>query len=82
MSLFIIMKVFEQVSYDSDVDACYIKVSKNKVCDSEMKKSWLIVDKDKDWKIVWIEILNVKNHKGIVEKLVLSEKDIEKCLLF
>ncbi len=82
MSLFIIMKVFEQVSYDSEVDTCYIKVSKNKVCDSEMKKSWLIVDKDKDWKIVWIEILNVKNHKGIVEKLVLSEKDIEKCLLF
>ena len=76
------MQIFEQVSYDSEVDACYIKILNNKVCDSEMKKNWLIVDKDKDWKIVWVEILNVKNHKGIVEKLVLSENDIEKCLSF
>ena len=76
------MQIFEQVSYDPEVDVCYIKISNNKVCDSEMKKSWLIVDKDKDWKIVWVEILNVKNHKGIVEKLVFSEKDIEKCISF
>lgn len=42
------MQIFEQVSYDPEVDACYIKISNNKVCDSEMKKNWLIVDKDKD----------------------------------
>jgi hypothetical protein len=46
--LLIIMQIFEQVSYDPEVDACYIKISNNKVCDSEMKKNWLIVDKDKD----------------------------------
>lgn len=76
------MQIFEQVSYDPEVDACYIKISNNRVCDSEMKKKWLIVDKDKDWKIVWVEIIYVKNHKDIVEKLVLSEKNIEKCISF
>ena len=41
------MQIFEQVSYDPEVDARYIKVTKEKVYDSEIKKNWLIVDKDK-----------------------------------
>ena len=41
------MQIFEQVSYDSEVDACYIKISNNKVCDSEMKKVGLLLIKIK-----------------------------------
>ena len=76
------MQIFEEVSYDPKVDACYIRLKKDKIQDSEIKRDWLIIDKDKNWNIVWIEILNAKRHKSLIGKLVLSEKNIEKCVSF
>ncbi len=69
------MKIFEQVSYDPNADACYLQISKVPVAESITKKDWLIIDKDNAWKVVGIEILAVKKHQNLVNKLLLSQQN-------
>ena len=75
------MKIFEKVSYDKDADACYIVIKKSKIVQSEPVKSWLILDKDEKWNLVWIEVLSAKKHMSMVEKILLSQESLEKCVL-
>lgn len=75
------MKIFEQVSYDPAADACYLQLTKEPVSDTEIKKNWLMLDKDKNWNLVGIEILAVKKHRKLVDRLLLSQESLEKCVL-
>lgn len=76
------MNIFEKVSYDVDANACYISIKKDKIADSENVKNWLIVDRNKKGEIVGIEILSAKSHMSIIEKILLSKENIEKCVSF
>ncbi len=74
------MNIFEKVSYDQEANACYISIKKDKVANSKAVKNWLIIDKNKKWEIIWIEILSAKSHMSLIEKILLSKENIEKCV--
>ena len=78
----ITMKIFEKVSYDKDADACYISIKKAKVAESQAKNEWLILDKDSNWNLIWIEILSAKKHMSMIDKILLSQEKLEECILF
>lgn len=61
-----------KISYDKDADAMYIKVDKGKYEVSEEIENGIILDFDKEGKILGVEILNVKNRlrNEILKKLV------------
>lgn len=59
------MKVFEKVTFDPDANAAYITMSTESIFSTEEKED-LIVDKDKNGKIVWIEILNATSHYPLI----------------
>jgi uncharacterized protein YuzE len=40
--------LYDQISYDQDIDAMYIKLNSNAVVDTDMEESGLIFDYDKD----------------------------------
>jgi uncharacterized protein YuzE len=46
------------IDYDSQADAAYIKVSKGKVADSVESGKDIMLDLDKNKKVIGIEILN------------------------
>ena len=75
------MRIFEKVSYDKDADACYISIKQAKVAKSEMVKDWLVLDKDSKWNLIWIEILSAKKHMAMIERILLSQENLEKCVL-
>ncbi len=75
------MNIFEKVLYDKDANACYIYVKKDVVEVSEQIKPRLIVDKNKNWEIIWLEILSANEHMSLLERLLLSKDKIESCVL-
>ena len=75
------MNIFEKVSYDKDANACYISVKKDKVEYSEAVKPRLVVDKNKNGEIIWLEILSADKHMSLVERILLSQEKIESCVL-
>ena len=46
------------IDYDSEVDAIYFKLTKNKIDSTEPKTDRIIIDYDQDNKIVGIEVLD------------------------
>lgn len=53
-----------KMQYDKEVDALYIKLSENKIVESEEKENNIVLDYDSEKNIIGIEILYfIKNHK-------------------
>ena len=66
------------ITYDKQSDALYIKLSDNKITESEEKENGIVVDYDGENNIVGIEILYfVKNHKQDIFPVF---KDVEKAV--
>lgn len=73
-------KIFSQFRYNSQANACYIKINDNQIIDTIPKSKDTFVDIDKDGKIVGIEIINVNNHSNIINSILFTDKDFELCL--
>lgn len=74
------MKVFHNVSYDPDADACYIVVSSSKVHNTIQKSVDCFVDVDKAGNVVGIEILRVAKHKSLLDRILISPTPVEQCV--
>ncbi|KKO19209.1 MAG: hypothetical protein BROFUL_02087 [Candidatus Brocadia fulgida] len=65
-----------KITYDKDVDALYIEISRKKAIESDEVEKDVIVDYDENDNIVGIEVLNcVKKNK---DKILPALKEIEK----
>ncbi|MBK9510099.1 MAG: DUF2283 domain-containing protein [Cytophagaceae bacterium] len=77
------LKIFQNVSYDSETNACYITLSSKKVVDtvdSNQTDCW--VDIADDGSPVGIEILNANQHFGLINSILLSHKPIAECVSY
>jgi uncharacterized protein YuzE len=50
------------VTYDAEVDAAYIRFSSQRVQESEEVAQGIVLDYDKDGRIVGMEVLDAKRH--------------------
>ena len=50
------------VKYDRDADAAYIRFSADKVVESEEVADGVVLDYDRDGRIVGIEVLDARRH--------------------
>lgn len=50
------------IEYDAEVDAAYIRFSANEVFETAEVSSGIILDYDKDGKIVGMEVLDASSH--------------------
>lgn len=74
-------KLFENVTYDSVVNACYITLKTNVEIDDTVEKQpdcWVDIDADGD--IIGIEILNADQHFNLINKILLSQMPVEECV--
>ena len=74
-------KIFQNVTYDSTTDNTYIKILDDKINDTKEIKQDILIDFNEEKKIVWIEILNTKKHKTLIQKILFSNTSIQKCVL-
>ena len=51
-----------KVTYDAEVDAAYIRFSRERVQESEEVAQGIVLDYDKDGRIVGMEVLDAKRH--------------------
>ncbi len=49
-----------RIKYDLESDSVYLKYCENKILSTKIEND-LIMDLDNNWKIVWIEIIWLKN---------------------
>lgn len=76
-------KIFENVTYDSDVNACYITLqSDQKIADTVESQTDCWVDLAGDGSIVGIEILNANQHFELINNILLSYKPVEECVSY
>ena len=76
-------KIFENVSYDSDVNAFYITLqSDQKVADTVESQTDCWVDIANDGSIIGIEILNANQHFDLINSILLSYKPVEECVSY
>ena len=75
-------KLFENVSYDSEVNACYITINNKAVADTyeSIEDCW--VDISADGHVVGIEILNASRHFDLINTILLSQTPIEECVSY
>ncbi len=59
-------KLFEQVSYDSEANACYITVSNRKITHTLEGEQDCWVDVAEDGSVVGIEIMNANLHYDLI----------------
>ena len=77
------LKVFQQVSFDSEADACYITLTSNEESDtiaSDHTNCW--VDVDSNGNVVGYEILNAKSNFELINSILLSNKPLDLCVSF
>jgi uncharacterized protein YuzE len=58
------------ISYDPQADAMYITFSKNDIIETDQMNESIIVDYDKAWDIIWIEIIAVSKNQNLVQSLL------------
>ena len=79
----LIMKRFDNVSYDTQVNACYITINaQTPVVDTVSAQQDVFVDLDHKWDIVGIEVLNASEHGDLISKLILSREPIQACVSY
>ncbi|WP_341226096.1 DUF2283 domain-containing protein [uncultured Arcticibacterium sp.] len=74
------MKLFEQVSFDSEVDACYITLSNEEVVETEQRGENCWVDISQSGGLVGIEILKVSQNYPLINSILLSNKEVSECV--
>ena len=74
------IKLFEHVSYDSEVNACYITVNSETVADTYESTQDCWVDISADGHVVGIEILNASLHFDLINTILISQTPIEECV--
>ena len=72
-------KIFHNVTYDSDVNACYITLNTNPVVDTIQSETDCWVDVAADGSPVGIEILNANQHFGLINSILLTYKSLEEA---
>jgi uncharacterized protein YuzE len=78
-----ITKIFENVTYDSDVNACYITIkSDQKIVDTIESEPDCRVDIASDNSIIGIEVLNANQHFTLINSILLSHKPLEECVSY
>lgn len=65
--------IFEKVSYDPSIDALYIRVKDWQVKESQEISESIIVDYDTHNTILWYEILDAKNQRDVIEKILFGQ---------
>ena len=75
-------KLFENVTYDSEVNACYINLNSHKVVDTIESEKDCWVDIDEFGGVVGIEILNASEHYDLINNILLTQKPVEECVSF
>ena len=75
-------KLFENVTYDSEVNACYITVNSEPVADTYESTEDCWVDINDDGQVVGIEILNASRHFELINSILLSQTPIEECVSY
>jgi uncharacterized protein YuzE len=74
------MKLFEKVSFDSEVDACYITLSNDEVFETEQRGENCWVDLSQSGNLVGIEILKTSKNYPLVNSILLSNKAVAECV--
>lgn len=77
------MKLFNNVSYDSDVNACYITLRDDlPVADTLESEQDCWVDVAADGSVIGIEILNANQHFALINSILLSHTPVEECVSY
>jgi uncharacterized protein YuzE len=74
-------KLFETVSYDTDVNACYIKMADGEITDTIETQTDCWVDVDSFGNQLGIEILNADQHYNLINKILLTKMPVAECVL-
>ena len=78
-----VSKLFENVTYDSDVNACYITLKTGvKIHDTVERQQDCWVDVAQDGSVIGIEILNANQHFTLINSILLSHTPVEECVSF
>ena len=75
-------KIFENVTYDSEVNACYITVSNEPIADTYESSEDCWVDASVDGRVVGIEVLNASRHYDLINSILLSKTPVEECVSY
>ena len=76
-------KIFENVTYDSDVNACYITLKSDvHIYDTVERQQDCWVDIAQDGSVVGIEILNANQHFALINSILLSQTPVEECVSY
>lgn len=75
-------KLFENVTFDSVVNACYINLNTNKIAETIESEPDCWVDIDEKGAVVGIEILNASIHFDLINSILLTQKPIEECVSY
>jgi uncharacterized protein YuzE len=76
------MKFFQNVTFDPDVNACYISVNDKRIVDTIESEPDCWVDVADDHSIVGIEILNANQHFSLINNILMSYKPVEQCVSY
>ena len=78
-----ITKIFENVTYDTDVNACYITIKSDlQIVDTIESEPDCWVDIAADGSVVGIEVLNANQHYTLINSILLSHKPLEECVSY
>ncbi len=75
-------KLFEQVTYDHEANACYITLSGKPVVETLEGEQDYWVDVAEDGSVVGIEVLNANKHYDLINNILLSQTPVEECVSF
>ena len=77
------IKIFQNVTYDSEANACYIKLNDKNVVDTmDSDQEDCRVDIASDGTAVGIEILNASQHYAFINSILLSQKPVDQCVSY
>lgn len=77
------MKIFNNVTYDKDVNACYITMQTDKqVADTVEGEKDCWIDLAEDGSIIGVEILNADQHYALINNILLSHMPVEECVSY
>ena len=74
-------KLFETVTYDTEVNACYIKIADGIIVDTIETQTDCWVDIDGFGKQLGIEILNADQHYNLINNILLTKIPVAECVL-
>lgn len=77
------MKIFDNVTYDDDVNACYITLRNDvQIADTVESETDCWIDLAADGSIIGVEILNANLHFALINSILLSHTPVEQCVSY